>query len=96
MKTSYAPKKALLLLIFLFATAIAMAQDTTWTEKSAAKWLHKNEWQNGSKLAVYPAVNKVEFASQYSKNKALWLKVFAFLRDSDLTTLHRFTIHYQG
>ena len=87
MKTLYTHKKAPLLLVFLFAAAIATAQDTTWTEKSAAKWLHKKEWQNGIKLDVFSAVNKVEFARQYHKNKALWLKVFAFLRDSDLTML---------
>lgn len=87
MKTLPTQKKALLLLTFLFLTAIATAQDTTWTEKSATKWLHKKEWKNGSKLNVYPTVNKIEFARQYSKNKALWLKVFAFLRDSDLTML---------
>lgn len=87
MKTLSTYKKALLLLAFLSFTAIASAQDTSWTEKSATKWLHKKEWKNGAKLDVYPAVNKVEFARQYSKNKALWLKVFAFLRDSDLIIL---------
>jgi biofilm protein TabA len=87
MKTLPAYKKVLLLLTFLCFTVMAMAQDTTWTEKSAAKWLHKKEWKNGIKLNVYPAVNKVEFARQYNKNKAVWLKVFSFLRDSDLTAL---------
>jgi biofilm protein TabA len=87
MKTLSAYKKVLLLLIFLSFSVMAMAQDTSWTEKSAAKWLHKKEWKNGIKLNVYTDVNKVEFARQYSKNKTVWLKVFAFLRDSDLTIL---------
>ncbi|TWJ04858.1 YhcH/YjgK/YiaL family protein [Mucilaginibacter frigoritolerans] len=87
MKTLSAYKKILLLLTFSSITLMAMAQDTSWTEKSAAKWLHKKEWKNGIKLDVFSAVNKVEFARQYNKNKALWIKVFTFLRDSDLTIL---------
>jgi biofilm protein TabA len=87
MKTLSAYKKVLLLLTFLSFSVMAMAQDTSWTEKSAAKWLHKKEWKNDIKLNVYTDVNKVEFARQYSKNKTVWLKVFAFLRDSDLTIL---------
>ncbi len=78
--------KLLLFFSFLSITSIAVAQ-TTWTEKSAAKWVHKGEWKSGLKINVHPAVNNVTFAEQYHKNKAAWDKAFAFLRDSDLSTL---------
>ena len=81
-------KKVVFFLTFLSLTATALAQDSNaWTEKSAAKWLHSKEWKNGLKLNVHPSVNKVVFAVQYHKNQAVWDKVFAFLRDSDLMTL---------
>jgi len=81
-------KKLLLLLPFLSFTGSILAQGTTaWTEKSAAKWLHSNEWKNGLKLDVHPSVNKVVFAQQYYKNKVIWDKAFAFLRDSNLLAL---------
>ncbi len=81
-------KKLLLLLTFLSFTGAVLAQDTIkWTEKSAAKWLHSKEWKNGLKLDAHPSVNKIVFAEQYHKNKAVWDKAFAFLRDSNLLTL---------
>ncbi len=83
-----ASKKLLLLLTFLSFTSVVLAQDTTaWTEKSAAKWLHSKEWKNGLKPEVHPSVNKIVFAEQYHKNKAVWDKAFTFLRDSNLLTL---------
>jgi biofilm protein TabA len=75
---------------FIALTITAFAQDTTkasWNEKSAARWLRKGEWKNGLKLNVYADVDKVTFAEQYHKNKAAWDKAFAFLRDSNLTTI---------
>ena len=81
-------KKLLLFLTFLSFTGALLAQGTTaWTEKSATKWLRSNEWKNGLKLDVHPSVNKIVFAEQYHKNKAVWDKAFAFLRDSNLLTL---------
>jgi len=65
----------------------AVAQDTAWTSKKAAKWFKTNEWKNGLKLNASPTVNKVVFAEQYHKNKAEWDKAFSFLRDSDLLSL---------
>jgi biofilm protein TabA len=81
-------KKSLLFFTFLSLTGTVLAQDTTvWSEKSATKWLHSKEWRNGLKLKVHPSVNKVVFAKQYHKNKAVWDRAFAFLTDSDLLTL---------
>lgn len=78
--------KLLLFFSFLNITSVALAQ-TTWTEKSAAKWVHKGEWKNRLTLKVHPSVNKVTFAEQYHKNKAAWDKALAFLRDSAISSL---------
>ena len=79
-------KKSLLLFSFLLVTLVALAQ-STWTEKSASKWLKKGDWKSGLNLNVHSSVNKVTFAEQYHKNKAAWDKAFAFLRDSNLAAL---------
>ena len=49
--------------------------------------MHKKEWGKGLNLNITPSVNKVEFATQYHQNKAVWDKAIAFLRDSDLANL---------
>jgi len=80
-------------------TSAAIAQDTTsnkWNEKTAAKWLRKNEWKNGLDLKVHPSLNKISFAQQYHKNKAEWDKTFAFLRDNDLADLKPGTYKIDG
>ncbi|WP_428331253.1 YhcH/YjgK/YiaL family protein [Mucilaginibacter sp.] len=84
------PKWLFMLICFGCLTHIVAAQKIAtdkWTEKSAAKWLNKGEWKNGLKLKVHQSVNKLVFAEQYQKNKAVWDKVFAFLRDSDLANI---------
>lgn len=43
--------------------------------------------QNGGPLSPHNSINKVEFASQYAKNKVLWDKAFQFLQRHDLSTL---------
>jgi biofilm protein TabA len=81
-------KKLLLVFIFIGLAGCVLAQDSTgWNQKSAAKWLHSSEWKIGLKLKVHPSINKVVFAGQFHKNEAVWNKVFAFLRDSDLVNL---------
>ena len=80
-------KKIGLLFSLICITHAVVAQDSAWTEKTAAKWLKSNEWKNGLKLKPHPSINKIEFAQQYHKNKAGWDKAFAFLRDSDLANL---------
>jgi YhcH/YjgK/YiaL family protein len=66
------------------------AQDTTtagWTNRRAEQWVHKGEWRKGLTAKVHASVNPVDFAVQYHRNPALWDKVFAFIRSSDLQTM---------
>jgi biofilm protein TabA len=64
-----------------------IAKQKTWTEGKANKWLKSMAWANGLNLAVHKSVNKVEFAKQYSKNKAYWDEAFAYLRDTQLDSV---------
>jgi len=99
MKSLLFLKKLLLFIMLIDLTSAAIAQDTTsnkWNEKTAAKWLRKNEWKNGLDLKVHPSLNKISFAQQYHKNKAEWDKTFAFLRDNDLADLKPGTYKIDG
>jgi len=75
--------------LFLFLSLTLSAQSNqTWTEKKAAKWFKKKEYLNG--LAATPVadgIDKVQFAKQYTANKALWDKAFAYLKNTNLQTL---------
>jgi YhcH/YjgK/YiaL family protein len=59
----------------------------TWTKKKAEKWFKSRVWANGLKLNVAESVDKVEFAKQYTANKAVWDKAFAYFRDTNLDQL---------
>jgi biofilm protein TabA len=97
MKKFFICKKLLLLIMFTVLAKVSTAQDTTnWNEKTAAKWFRKNEWESGLKIKVRSPLDKISFATQYHKNKADWDKMFAFMRDSDLTTLKPGTYHIDG
>ena len=58
-----------------------------WTPKKADKWFRSRVWANGLKLNVQESVDKVEFAKQYTANKAAWDKAFAYFRDTNLEEL---------
>ncbi len=73
---------------FVAFALTTFAQDSAKIQKDAAKWVHKKEWGKGLKPNIYADVNKVEFANQYQRNKAVWDKAIAFLRDSDLAKLN--------
>ena len=56
--------------------------------KQAEQWAKNREWAPaGFTLQLHPSTDKGEFARQYAKNKALWDKVFAFLKEHDLEKL---------
>jgi len=73
-------------LVVCFLTANNAAQAQT-TEQSAHVWVNSKAWANGLSLNVAPSVNVQEFYKQYQANKAVWDKVFQFLKDNNLDTL---------
>jgi YhcH/YjgK/YiaL family protein len=62
-------------------------ENSTFTKQSADNRVTAGTWANGLKLKVHKSVNAIEFAEQYSKNKASWEKAFDFLKNTDLDTL---------
>ena len=58
-----------------------------WTTKNAKTWLETGDWKSGLTLKAHPSINAQEFAFQYHKNKELWDKAFAFLKNNKLDTL---------
>jgi YhcH/YjgK/YiaL family protein len=63
------------------------AKREDWTSKKANTWLKEKEWKNGWKVEAHPSVNAQEFAYQYHKNRAIWDKVFTFLKNTNLDTI---------
>jgi len=86
MKHLSAYKSLCLLIVFLLISGLCHAQgnETTWTDKTANKWLKEGIWLNGLKLDTHKPLNVVEFAKQYHASKATWDKAIAFLRDRNL------------
>lgn len=80
------PCSSLLLFFWLLMANHAFTQQN-WTFASAKRWVDSREWANGSNLKLSPATNVVEFAKQFHKNKAYWIKALAFLNDKKLDTL---------
>lgn len=69
-------------------TAIAQTKtDGNVSHKTAENWLKSSKWKDGLKLEVAPSVNAAEFYKQYYNNKAVWDKVFLYLKQTNLDTL---------
>jgi len=64
--------------------------------EKATNWVSSGEWKNGLKLKLHESVDPQEFATQYHRNKALWDKAFAFLRDTRLETLAPGRLNLEG
>ena len=53
----------------------------------AQNWFEDRKWDININLQPHPSVNVVEFYIQYHNNKAIWNKVFSFLKEQDLEIL---------
>lgn len=80
---------SILVLFLAFSLSIQCYAQTSdeWTKEKAEKWFANATWKDSLKLNAHESTDKVEFAKQYHKNKALWDKAFAYLRDTNLDTL---------
>ena len=77
----------LIICVAFAVNATAQQGATQWTPKTATKWAKSRAWSNGGDLKLHPSVDKVEFATQYEKNKDAWDKALKFLNDKKLDTL---------
>jgi YhcH/YjgK/YiaL family protein len=80
-------KKIITGFLLFFICLTASAQSTDWTKKKASKWFKEKEYLNGLAATPHESIDKVQFAQQYHANKAIWDKAFAFLKETDLSTL---------
>ncbi|MFD0765171.1 YhcH/YjgK/YiaL family protein [Mucilaginibacter lutimaris] len=75
-------------LIMMENTVIAQTKkDAGMSLQTAQNWLKSSKWKDGLKLEVAPSVNAAEFYKQYYNNKAVWDKVFLYLKQTNLDTL---------
>lgn len=64
-----------------------MSTKMNFTPAEAKAWVESRQWANGLELIADESINAVEFAEQYAANTELWDKLFAWLRDTDLSAL---------
>lgn len=77
-----------LVTVLLLSQYCSLAQSTKWNNKTATAWIKSNKWFAGSKaLTPHSSIDKVEFARQYEANRSWWDKAFAYLKETDLSSL---------
>ena len=64
-----------------------MSTNEMITPAEAREWMNSRVWANGWNVNADESIDAVEFATQYERNKELWDKLFAFLAETDPTTL---------
>ena len=77
----------LALTLLLLACSTTKNSGTDAAIKNSDMWFKKKEYLNGLQLEPHQSVNKAEFERQYKSNKELWDKAFAYLKNTDLTTI---------
>ena len=79
----------LILALICLMVIVTSAQSTNqkWTERKAAKWFKKRQYLNGLSVVPHQSIDKVQFAEQYTLNKAIWDKAFLYLKETNLKTL---------
>lgn len=78
---------ACLAALLLFAFFVSAKEEGDWTVERAKSWIKSRVWDNGWSLSPDPSVDPVAFATQYTRNKALWDKAFLFLKEQNLSAL---------
>lgn len=91
MRTIILQKTLLYLIVSLTMSLKTFGQENNsnnnWTKEQATEWLNSKTWTNGLDMKVYEAVDVIEFAKQYNKNKKYWKKAFEFLKNNRLDTI---------
>ena len=78
-------KRIILLLAFIPTLLVAQ---TTWTEKSAKKWVRQTgNWQQGFNAMPDKTTDYVAFATQYEVNTGAWDALFEWLASTDLQAI---------
>ena len=80
---SFLPIIFFVFFFFAYQDSIAQGQG----KKEIKSWYEKKEWLPGLKAQPHRSVNIVEFAKQYKAHKHWWDKAFAYLKETDLSSL---------
>jgi biofilm protein TabA len=80
-------KKTILSFALVIAAIFSASAQNDMTPAKADKWFAGHHYLGGLKLMPAASTNKMEFAKQYTANKAVWDKVFAYLKTTDLDAL---------
>lgn len=78
---------SIVLFVFSLNFQAQTSSNQTWTKEAATQWLNSKTWKGDMTLSVYKAVDAVEFAKQYHKNKIRWDKAFSYLKNQKLDTV---------
>lgn len=71
----------------LVVTNVTSCGPSSVSTKSIDKWYNSKVWLNGLQLTPHKSVNKEEFARQYNLRKEWWDKAFAYLKETDFSSL---------
>jgi YhcH/YjgK/YiaL family protein len=74
-------------LLLLSTIALIIISNKTYAQTDADIWFAGRTYLNGLKIVPAPSTNTAEFAKQYKLNKAVWDKVFTYLKQTNLDTL---------
>lgn len=58
-----------------------------FSKEEAQAWVDSRAWAKGLPLKADTTIDAVEFAEQYAANPDLWDALFAWIKDTDLTTV---------
>ena len=58
-----------------------------WSDKKVKEWFESGKFLNGLPMIADPSIDKRTFAIHYYDHKETWDKAFAFLKNTDLSTL---------
>jgi len=76
-----------MLCIAMVSMVSAQTKNGEWTKSNSKKWVKGREWANGLNIVPNKTTDYVKLATQYHKDKAMWEKVFKFLKENDLANM---------
>jgi biofilm protein TabA len=71
----------------MISMASAQTKSGEWTKSSAKKWVNSRVWANGLAIVPHKTTDYVKFSTQYHKDKAMWEKIFKFMKENDLVNM---------
>lgn len=80
-------KKLLFAYLFILSSIVNAQSGESWTKAQANAWYGKYEWMQGIVFKPDLSFDQQEFAKQYHMSKKWWDEAFAYLKNTDLSSL---------